>query len=197
MIGFDIDLAGLIAKRLDLQLSIVNLDLDLLIPAVVNGEADIAMAALASTRSRKQKVDFSNIYYRSRHALVSLEGYLRSRDLGYQTLGIRKSSVQARYANDLRKDLPNLDIMAYDTLSEAFSALEQGQVEGLIVEAHISERYLGLYPAYQAQIIPSDEPTGCAIALAKNSPLRRDINTALADIKASGEMEQLINRWFD
>lgn len=196
IVGFDIDLAKLIAQRLDRELSVVNLQFDSIIPAVVNGEVDIAMAALEPTRDRKQQVDFSNIYYRSRHALISIDGYLRSRDLSYQTIGIRSNSAQVRYVNSLSKSLPYLNIVTYDTLDEVFDALDRGAVEGIITEAKVADPYIQSYSDFAAQIMPSDQPTGSAIALPKDSPLQQEINRAIADIKASGEMDRLISEWF-
>lgn len=196
IVGFDIDLAELIAQQLNRELSVVNLQFDSLIPAVVSGEVDIAMAALEPTRDRKQQVDFSNIYYRSRHALISIDGYLRSRDLSYQTIGIRSNSAQVRYVNSLSKSLPSLNIVTYDTLEDVFDALDRGAVEGVITEANVADQYLDRYADFEAQIMPSDQPTGSAIALPRNSPLQQDINRAIADIKASGEMNRLISQWF-
>lgn len=196
IVGFDIDLAGLIAQRLNRQLSVVDLQFDSLIPAVVSGEADMAMAALEPSRNRKQQVDFSNIYYRSRQALISIDGYLRPSDLSYQTIGIRSDSAQARYVNSLSKSLSSLNIVTYDTLDDAFDALDRGAVEGIFAEANVAVPYIQRYSDFESQIMPSDQPTGSAIALPMNSPLQRDINIAIADIKASGEMDRLISKWF-
>ncbi|MEO0648506.1 MAG: ABC transporter substrate-binding protein [Cyanobacteria bacterium J06650_10] len=195
IVGFDIDLARLIAARLERELTIVNLEFGALIPALVNDEVDIAMAALNPSRSRKQRVDFSNIYYRARHALVSLDGYLRSRDLNYQTIGVQANSVQARFA-DTTDELANLDIVPYPTLEEIFEALDIGAISGAFLEANVAEQYVRRYPAFEAQLMPTEEPTGSAIAMPKSSPLRRDINRAISDIKASGEMDRLIVQWF-
>ncbi|MEL6488616.1 MAG: ABC transporter substrate-binding protein [Cyanobacteria bacterium J06634_6] len=197
IVGFDIDLAQLIAERLDRKLTIVDVEFDTLISAVTNEEVDIAMAALAPNRSRKQRVDFSNIYYRSRHALISLDGYLRGDDLNYQTIGVLADSVQARFADNLTNEISSLDIVPYRTLDAVFEALDVGEIEAAFVEANIAESYLPQYPEFAARIMPSDEPSGSAIALAKNSPLRSPINAAIADIKASGEMDRLIAQWFD
>lgn len=196
IVGFDIDLAGLIAERLGRELSVIDLEFSALIPAVINDDVDMAMAALAPNRSRKQQVDFSDIYYRSRHALVSFDGYLRSRNLNYQTIGIRAGSVQARYADRLGEEYPNLTLTPYSTLEEMFEALDTGALEGALIEANVAKTYLQRYRDFQAQIMPSELPTGSAIALPKNSPLRSDINAALKDIKSSGEMERLILQWF-
>ena len=196
IVGFDIDLANLIADQLGRKLSIVDLEFGALIPALMNDEVDIAMAALEPNRSRKQKVDFSNIYYRARNALISLDGYLSAEDLNYQSIGIRANSVQARYADRLSAEAPDLDFVPYETLDEVFEALDIGAVEGAIVEANIAKTYLRRYPDFSGKIIPSKRPTGSAIALPKNSPLRAELNTALASITASGDMARLIEKWF-
>ncbi|MEM8505545.1 MAG: transporter substrate-binding domain-containing protein [Cyanobacteria bacterium P01_D01_bin.1] len=197
IVGFDIDIANLVAARLGRQLTVVNLPFDDLIPALTEDKVDMVMAALAPSRSRKQLVDFSNIYYRSRHALVSIEGYLRSRDLSYQTIGVHTHSVQARFAQKLvNGEIPSLTIESYGSLSQLFEAVDIGEVAGAIVEANVANDYTQRYADLEANIIPTENPTGSAIALPKSSPLLRDINAALSDIKASGEMDQLIDRWF-
>lgn len=196
IVGFDIDLARLIANRLERELSVVDVEFGAIIPALINDEVDMAMAALEPNSSRKREVDFSNIYYRSRQALVSVNGRLRSRDLNYQTIGIRAGSVQARFADRLSREYPDLDVIAYDSLEEVLEALDTGAVAGVIMEASIATAQLEGYPDFAMNIMPSDQPMGSAIALPKNSPLRRDLNTALSAIKASGEMDSLIAKWF-
>jgi len=196
IVGFDIDLAGLIAERLDRELSVVDVEFGALIPALVNDEVDIVIAALEPNRTRKQKVDFTNIYYRARQSLISYEGYLRPRDLNYQPIGIRGGSVQDRFAERISAEYPDLDIIRYDSISEMLEALEEEEVAGIILESTVADSYLRRYSDFEVRMMPSERATGSAIALPKNSPLRRDINAALTDIKTSGEMNQLIKKWF-
>ncbi len=196
IVGFDMDVAQLIAQRLDRKLSVVDVEFGALIPALVKGEADMAIAALEPNHSRKQEVDFSNIYYRSRQALISYDGYLRAGDLNYQTIGIRDGSVQARYTDRIGSEYPDLDVIPYETIDELLEALDVGAVEGIILEANVAEMHLDNYPDFAANVMPSDQPSGSAIAFPKNSPLRRDINTVLSEIKSSGEMDELIEKWF-
>ncbi|MGB3765397.1 MAG: ABC transporter substrate-binding protein [Phormidesmis sp.] len=196
IVGFDIDIARVIAAQLGRELSVVDLAFDELIPALEDEDADMAIAALEPTRSRKQRVDFSDIYYRSQQALISLDGYLDSRDLGYHTIGVRASSVQARFADRLSEDHPDIDVIPYDTLDEVFEALDIGAVEAAILEVNVAKTYLKDYPEFGLTVMQDDRPKGSAIAIPKNSPLRQDINDAILKIKSSGEMSQLIDKWF-
>ena len=196
MVGFDIDLAQLIAKRLGRKLTMVDLEFDELIPTLEDDQADMAIAALEPTPRRKQRVDFSNVYYRAQQALVSLDGYLDARDLGYQTIGVRASSGQARFAERLSEDYPNIDVIPYDTLDELFKALDIGAVEAAILEANIAETHLKDYPNFGLKMVQDDRTEGSAIAFPKNSSLRQHINDALSEIESSGEMSRLIDKWF-
>lgn len=196
IVGFDIDLVGLIAKRLRRELSVVDLEFDDIIPALVNDEADMAIAALEPTRSRQQQVDFSDVYYRSRQALISLEGYLDPKNLGYSTIAVRSGSVQARFADRLSDDYPNIDVVPYNTLDDMFEALDIGAVEAAILEANVAQMHLESHPNFGLQEIQDDRAVEIAIALPKNSPLLQDINDAIADIQSSGDMSPLIDKWF-
>ena len=196
IVGFDIDLAELISERLGRKLSIVDMEFDELIPALEEDKADMALAALEPTRSRKQRVDFSDIYYRSQQVLVSLGGYLDSQTLGYQTIGVRAGSVQDRFANRLSKEYPNIDVVPYDTLEEVFEALNVGAVEAAILEATVADIHSADYPELGFQTMQDDRPIGSAIAFPKDSPLRQSVNEAILEIESSGEMDQLIDKWF-
>ncbi|MGQ9838642.1 MAG: hypothetical protein ACUVRV_11945 [Cyanobacteriota bacterium] len=54
-------------------------------------------------------------------------------------------------------------------------------------------------PNLEFNIIPEadpDAPRGSAIAFPKGSPHMADFNRILAEIKASGKMDELIVKWF-
>lgn len=61
-IGFDIDLMNYIAARIGYGVEFVDMSFDKLIPAVVNGEVDCAISAIAATDERESVVDFTRPY---------------------------------------------------------------------------------------------------------------------------------------
>lgn len=63
IVGLDIEIASLVAKKLNRRLEIVNMDFGAMIPALVAGKVDMIGACITMTEERAQKVLFSEPYY--------------------------------------------------------------------------------------------------------------------------------------
>jgi len=63
IVGFDIELASHVAKKLGKKLEIVNMEFGALIPALISGKVDMIAACITITDERAKKVLFSNPYY--------------------------------------------------------------------------------------------------------------------------------------
>ena len=69
--GIDIEIANAITEKLGYELEIQDMDFSGLISALQSGQADFVMAAMSATEDRKKSVDFSDVYYTSKHVVVS------------------------------------------------------------------------------------------------------------------------------
>ncbi|MBI5843655.1 MAG: transporter substrate-binding domain-containing protein [Deltaproteobacteria bacterium] len=63
VVGFDIELAQHVARKLGKKLEIVNMDFGAMIPALISGKVDMIAACITVTEERAQKVLFSEPYY--------------------------------------------------------------------------------------------------------------------------------------
>ena len=63
--GYDVMMAKHIAEELGMELEIVKLDWDSLVPAVQSGTVDCVIAGQSITSERKEMVDFTEPYYLS------------------------------------------------------------------------------------------------------------------------------------
>lgn len=63
IVGFDIEIASLVAKKLGKKLEIVNMDFGALIPALIAGKADMVGACMTISEERAKNVLFSKTYY--------------------------------------------------------------------------------------------------------------------------------------
>ena len=65
IVGCDMFLASEIAEALGVDLEIVDMAFDGIIPAVQSGQVDIGLAAFTNTPERSEVIDFSSIYEES------------------------------------------------------------------------------------------------------------------------------------
>ena len=63
VVGLDIEIASLVARRLDRKLEIVNMEFGAMIPALVSGKVDMIGACITITEERARRVLFSEPYY--------------------------------------------------------------------------------------------------------------------------------------
>jgi len=63
VVGLDIEIAALIAQKLDMKLEVVNMEFGAMIPALISGKVDMIAACITITEERAQKVLFSEPYY--------------------------------------------------------------------------------------------------------------------------------------
>lgn len=63
IVGLDIEIAALVAKKLNKKLEIVNMEFGAMIPALISNKVDMIGACITITEERAKKVLFSNPYY--------------------------------------------------------------------------------------------------------------------------------------
>lgn len=68
--GIDMELAKVIADRMNKELVIVNTEFDSVVTEVQEGNADIAMAGLTVSPDRAEQVNFSNSYYKASQVII-------------------------------------------------------------------------------------------------------------------------------
>ena len=70
ILGIDVEIAAAIAKKLDMELVITDMDFDALIPALVSSKIDIIAAGMTVTDERKESVSFSDSYIDAKQVVV-------------------------------------------------------------------------------------------------------------------------------
>jgi polar amino acid transport system substrate-binding protein len=63
IVGLDIEIAMLVAKKLNKKIEIINMDFGAMIPALISQKVDMIGACITITEERSQKVLFSEPYY--------------------------------------------------------------------------------------------------------------------------------------
>ena len=74
IIGFDIDLAKMVAKELGYEIEIEDMDLNGLIPALQAQSLDMVVAGMdGKNRERKKVIDFSTPYFTATNMVITIK----------------------------------------------------------------------------------------------------------------------------
>jgi len=196
--GFEIDLARALARELLGDPAAVELrplnNRDRL-PAVFNGEVDLAIACLTATPARARLVDFSRAYYFDSTGFVTRQPEVqRFSDLvGRRVLVLNPSSTIAI----IRHALPQADLTGVASYQEALELLEAGQAAAFAADRSVLAGWVQEYPRYR--LLPNRlQGTALAIALPRGlqyAELHREVNAAIARWQASGWLDSRRDYW--
>ena len=194
--GFDIDVAKEIAARTGKTIEFKNVPFDGLVPALDNGEIDIAASGMTITKARTEKVGFSMPYYESGMAVVvknssPIKGL---QDLGGKTIAVQMGTTGA----DLASKIDGAVVKNFDHTSDALLELKNGGVEGALIDLPVAQYYVAKHADEQLQVIEypnTKEYFGLAMNK-KNTALIESVNKALTEMKQDGTLNKIYQKWF-
>ncbi|MFZ7945163.1 transporter substrate-binding domain-containing protein [Neobacillus sp. 19] len=198
IIGFDVDLANALAKKLGYEVKVKDMDFSGLVQSLKSGQADFVLAGMSPTEKRKKNVDFSDIYYTASHLIISKKdsGIETLEDLKGKTVGVQLGSIQEGKADEINKQVP-IKIENRDRIPDLIQELKSGRLDAAIIEDTVAKGFLEKEQELNGFAI-SDDPdeAGSAIAFPKNSDLTEKFNKELKKMKENGELQELIVKWF-
>ncbi|MGE4349639.1 MAG: ABC transporter substrate-binding protein/permease [Candidatus Berkiella sp.] len=198
IVGLDIDVAQFIAKRLNKELVIQDMDFGGLIPALNSGKVDFVMAGLSISEERKKNVDFTLAYFEPQFTLLTLKDKPIS-DLNHladKKIGVQLGSVMESFLKDLQEKLPTLTLESLPKNIPLIQNLKLGRLDGVMVEDAQANAFVAANPGLIANNLPGSQGE-YAIALSKNSHWLSDFNIAINDLKQSGELERIKQKWIE
>lgn len=199
IIGFDIDLANLIAGELGYKVEVKDMDFNGLIGAIQADRVDFVMAGMTPTDERKKSVDFTDVYYTANHMIVSAkDSNIKSiEDLKDKTVGVQLASIQEGKAEEIGKTV-KIKVEKRTRIPELIQEIKAGRIDAAIIEDTVAEGYFKNDKDLSGFTIEeeSEEDAGSAIAFPKGSKLTDEFNKVLKEKMENGEVEKLVVKWF-
>ena len=197
VIGFDIDLVDLVAKKLNVEQEVVDTPFDGIQSGADfnSGKCDISSAGMTITDERKQNIDFSDPYFDATQALVAKKGsgIADITDLAGKKLGAQNSTTGYDYANENAKDA---EIVNFEDLGLLLTAVESGQVDAGINDNGVLYDWVKEKTDFEVvKEFDTGEQYGMGIRKG-NADLLKVVNEVLADTKSSGEYDKIYEKWF-
>ena len=191
--GIDIEAAQAIADKLGLELQIDDMDFDAALLSVQQGKADIVMAGVTVTDERKAVMDFSDSYATGIQSVIVPEGsdIASPDDLAGKKIGTQRGTTGYIYCTD---DFGEDAVVAYDSGLTAVQALNNGQVDAVVIDNAPAKEYVAANPGLKV-LETSYAEEDYAIGMAKSSPLEDAINSALEELKADGTLQAIVDKY--
>ena len=196
-VGFEIDLAKEVAKRLGAEATFVNIPFTGLFAAVQSGQIDAAVSSITITPKRLASVSFAQPYYDSDQSLTVMakSGITGLKGLAGKTVGVDTGSTGDIYATAHQAEDKFADIRRYEGLAPAMLDLAAGRIDGYISDIPALQYYVKDKPAYKVvERIPTGERY--SIMFAKDSPLVGKVDAVLTTLKSEGFIAKLHEKWF-
>jgi len=199
IIGYEVDLAQAVAKKLGVKLKLKQLAVAARIPELQQGHVDILAASLTHNKEREAVIDFSlTTFVTGQKVLVRADSGIK--DLA-QLRGKKVVTIKGGTQEpNIRKAVPNVDVVTFETGPQAFQALQQGKGVAFVNdEVSLLDQY-GKLGAAQAQfaILPQNisvEPLALGIKKGEVK-LKQLIDGVLREVEKTGEAEKLFVKWY-
>ena len=193
--GFDIDLIEAMAKVMGRQVEWVDIDFKGLIPGLLANRFDVAASGIYMTDDRRKVVAFTDAYYQGGLAvLVKKDNKAINRP---EDLAGKKVSVQVgtKSVTFLKETYPTVQRVEVEKNQEMFDLLNIGRVDAVVTGRPAAMQFAKTNTAMRVL----DKGLTVELygyALRKDDPLIAQMNKALAQLRADGTYNTLVNRWF-
>src|SRR5262249_23269419 len=119
LVGFEVEIADALARRLGLRAEFVQNDWQTLLPSLERGDFEVAMDGLEVTPARRVRVAFTRPYYGFTETLVVRRGDGDPRALG-DLRGRRVGTLDGSLALDLLAAEPGVEVVRYEGVEEPY-----------------------------------------------------------------------------
>ncbi len=196
-VGFEVDLANEIGKRLGMDVTFVNIPFTGLFAAVQSGQIDAAVSSITITPKRLESVAFAQPYYDSDQSLTvkADSGITNLKGMAGKVVGVDTGSTGDMYATKHMDEDKFSDVRKYEGLAPAMLDLAAGRIDGYISDIPALQYYVKDKPIYKVvERIPTGERY--SMMFAKNSPLLTKVNDEITKLKQDGFIAKLHEKWF-
>jgi ABC-type amino acid transport substrate-binding protein len=198
IIGYDIDVAEAIAKKIGVPLVVQEMQFTGLIPSLQNGQADFVIAAMYITPARREVVDFADPYMDTGMVVAvrkddnSIKG---PDDLKGKVVGVKTGATSEKVVQDMNEKGAKITIKSYKETVDYLLDLQNGRLDAAVNDLLNQLEYNKVNPTVKVVGEPFTKAQ-LGIAVKKGDKELVDlINSVLKELKQNGEADKLYKKW--
>lgn len=204
LMGFDIDLADLIADSMGVKTEFIQVTdgYDNLVPRLKNGDFDIILSGMTATQKRNLVVNFSEPYMITGQTLL-VNKKLKDKIKSYKDLNsamyqvVYEQGTSAKIA--IERLFPKCRFISVESADVAVKMVKNGEADALVYDQPYCANIMAMEGSdaflYLDQPI-TFEPL--SIAIPENDlSLLNWMNTFIRQIQSDGRYDDLYSKWFE
>lgn len=201
IVGFDVDIVDLAAKKLGLTQEIVDIDFAQIKSgaAMASGKCDVAAAGMTITPERQANIDFSVPYFDATQALLAKKGTGATSLDDVKAKGLKLGAQASTTGLDYVKG-KGFDPVEYADSAKELLALQAGQADVIVQDLPVVLTWLKKPDvAAKFELIASldtGEQYGIGMKKGADPILLKAINESVETAKKDGTYEQIFVKWF-
>ncbi|AGK95689.1 ABC transporter substrate-binding protein [Clostridium pasteurianum] len=197
LVGFDVDVADAVAKKLGVKTKYVPTAWDGIFLALNSKKFDIIQSSVSITDDRKKNMIFSDpyiyggssIFVKADNTTIKTGDDLKGKIVGCQ-VGTTSQDVLSKMSG-LK------EVKKYNAMTDAFMDLANGRVEAVVSDPEVGDYYISSQKDKIKRLSSAlnEEPIG--VAFRKNDTELRDAyQKALNELKQDGTLSKISEKWF-
>ena len=195
--GFDVAMMNEIGKRLGVSVVIEDMDFDGIVPAI-GTKIDCGATGMTITDERKEAVNFSDPYYDATQAvLLPIDSEVKTEDdlKACKAIGVQGGTTGETVARGINDGA----VVSVKSFNQAVLDLVNGKDDAVVIDQVPGEAFLSQY-SDKIQLVEGStfnfDVEQYGIAMPKDDEVMLNaINGALADMKADGTYDQLLEQY--
>jgi polar amino acid transport system substrate-binding protein len=195
-VGYDIDVAQLIATKLGVKLELVPVGSANRVPFLQTNKVDLVVSSMGKNAEREKVIDFSDAYAPFFNGVFGPASITATKidDIAGKSIGVTRGSVEDI---ELSKIAPaTASIKRYEDNNGTISAFLSGQTELIATGNVIAAAILARNPPKKPETKFLIKNSPCFIGLNKNEPaLQAKVNDILASAKKDGSLSAISQKW--
>lgn len=195
VVGFDMDLISEIVKGLGYQVEFKVQPFDGLISSLKAGKLDVIASGMSATEERKQSVDFTDEYFKSKQVYLRKKG--NNSINSKESLNGKKVAVQLGTIQEMEaKKIKGAIVVPNETPATIIMDLNAGKNDAVILEDIVALQYVKNNPGIEI-FYKENLPAGMAFAFdkGKNPELVKQFNEQLKKLKENGKYDELLKKY--
>lgn len=200
IVGFDVDMARLMAKSMGVELELVPTAWDGIIGSLITNKFDIIMSGMTVTQERNLKINFADPYIIVGQTILlskKLEGKVKS----YKDLNNPKYTITSKLGTTgeqaVKKKIPRANYKSFETEPEAALEVINGKADAFVYDLPYCAVFFAQKGAGKLVFLDEPftfEPLGWAIK--KGDPdFMNWLNNFLAQVKGDGRYDKVYRKW--